>query len=567
MATQMQLKTFRGPTMADALSAVKKALGSDAVIVHTRTYKIGGWMGLGARSVVEITATTDSPQGSIAARPARRSQPAPVVTTTRPTPIAPRDPLRAVATAVGARSYATMGAPAEGGAAATALVEPPRRQPRPEQLHEPKPARPQARPEPSEFIPGIPLASPTGGDAEDHDEPDLGVPARASDERRMVPRSRAEQLRRITTEPEVEAAAGSAVVDELLEHASRPSRSRPAKLNVAAERLAVRAPIAPVDERARGTLEDELNSIRRMMTQVLQASRQAARGQATVGGMPDALAEQYGRLIDAGVAGDLADEIAGLVRDELSPGELADPGVVRQGVLNCISRMIRVTGAGPRAEHRGRPSVVALVGPTGVGKTTTLAKLAASLKLRHGKQIGLITCDTYRIAAVEQLRTYANIIGLPLKVVMSPVEIAQAIESLDECDAVLIDTPGRSQHDSDRLGELCAFCQAAEPDETHLVLSTTVAPAVLARTAERFASLDPDRVILTKLDEAVGLGAVLGVVRSLGRPVSYVTTGQEVPDHIELANSDRLARAILDGGDEPMAAWSARVPAAVGAQA
>lgn len=554
MATQMQLKTFRGPTMADALSAVKKALGSSAVIVHTRTYKIGGWMGLGARSVVEITATSDTPQSLATQRPTRRPQTAPTVTTTRPTPIAPRDPMRAVTTAVGARSYAAVGGASvqEPEQAAVALVEPPRRQP---------------KPDPQEFIPGLPLAGASEEPAGEADAPDFRAPARASDERRLIPRARAEQLRRITTEPEVASAAGSPVVDELLDHAAREVKPRPAKLTVAAERLAVRAPIAPVDERARSTLEDELNSIRRMMTQVLQASRQAARGQATVGGMPDALAEQYGRLIDAGVAGDLADEIVGLVRDELSPSELADAGVVRQGVLNCIARMIRVTGAGPRAEHRGRPSVVALVGPTGVGKTTTLAKLAASLKLRHGKQIGLITCDTYRIAAVEQLRTYANIIGLPLKVVMSPAEIGQAIESLDECDAVLIDTPGRSQHDRDRLGELCAFCEAASPDETHLVLSTTVSPAVLARTAERFVALDPDRVILTKLDEAVGLGSVLGVLRSLGRPVSYVTTGQEVPDHIELANGDRLARAILDGADEPMAAWGARPVAAAGAQA
>ncbi len=195
----------------------------------------------------------------------------------------------------------------------------------------------------------------------------------------------------------------------------------------------------------------------------------------------------------------------------------------------------------------GRPLTIALVGPTGVGKTTTIAKLAAAYKLRQGKKVGLITSDTYRIAAVDQLRTYANIIGLPLKVALTPREMAGACGSLADCDVILVDTAGRSQHDKGRLEELAAFIDAATPDETHLVLSATVAEPVLAKAAERFAVLQPTRVIFSKLDEAVHFGVIVNTCRKVGMRVSYVTTGQEVPDEIELAQADRLARLVLDG--------------------
>ena len=123
----------------------------------------------------------------------------------------------------------------------------------------------------------------------------------------------------------------------------------------------------------------------------------------------------------------------------------------------------------------GNRKVVALVGPTGVGKTTTIAKIAANFRLRDKKTVGLITADTYRIAAVEQLRTYAEIIDLPLEVVTTPREMRRAVLQMEHLDLVLIDTAGRSPHDELRLHELRALLREANPDETHLVLSTDVA--------------------------------------------------------------------------------------------
>jgi flagellar biosynthesis protein FlhF len=188
---------------------------------------------------------------------------------------------------------------------------------------------------------------------------------------------------------------------------------------------------------------------------------------------------------------------------------------------------------------------VALVGPTGVGKTTTVAKLAANFKLAHGFRPGLVTVDTYRIAAVEQLRTYAEIINLPLAVANAPGEMRRAIDELGDVDLVLIDTAGRSPRDEVKIRELADFLAEAQPDEVHLVLSAVAGERSLRAAVERFALVRADRLILTKLDEADGLGGVLAVLGQADRPVSYLTTGQAVPDDIEPADRRRLARLIL----------------------
>ena len=188
---------------------------------------------------------------------------------------------------------------------------------------------------------------------------------------------------------------------------------------------------------------------------------------------------------------------------------------------------------------------MALVGPTGVGKTTTVAKLAANFKLNQGLRAGLVTVDTYRIAAVEQLRTYAEIIDLPLAVANTPGEMRRAIDQLGDVDLVLIDTAGRSPRDEVKIRELADFLHAAQPDEIHLVLSAVAGERSLRSAVERFAVARADRLILTKLDEADALGVILGVLGQANRPVSYITTGQGVPDDIEPAERGRLARLIL----------------------
>lgn len=261
-----------------------------------------------------------------------------------------------------------------------------------------------------------------------------------------------------------------------------------------------------------------------------------------MGDLPEELFRLFTKLIDADVCEELAQELVERLRRE-SRGRVGDQHMLE----SRISQMIEADlfAAGPIAITPGQCRVVALVGPTGVGKTTTIAKLAANYRLKEKRRVGLITVDTYRIAAVEQLRTYANIIDLPMEVVSTPKEMREAVRQMSSMDLVLIDTAGRSPKDEVRLQELRAFVSEASADEVHLVLSSVAASRTLEQTAERFSAVGTTAMILTKLDEASGLGNLLPVLRSSRLPLSYLTNGQNVPDDIEVANPPRLAKLIL----------------------
>ncbi len=259
--------------------------------------------------------------------------------------------------------------------------------------------------------------------------------------------------------------------------------------------------------------------------------------------LPGELVPTYAGLLEADVPEALARRLVRHVAERIEPDDARRPEAVREALREAVESAIQI--APPIAAVAGTRRVVALVGPTGVGKTTTVAKLAANFKLAHGLRPGLVTVDTYRIAAVEQLRTYAEIIDLPLAVANAPSEMPRAIDELGDVDLVLIDTAGRSPRDEVKIRELADFLAAARPDEVHLVLSAVAGERSLRAAVERFAVVHADRLILTKLDEADGLGGVLAVLGQADRPVSYLTTGQAVPDDIEPAGRARLARLIL----------------------
>jgi flagellar biosynthesis protein FlhF len=277
-----------------------------------------------------------------------------------------------------------------------------------------------------------------------------------------------------------------------------------------------------------------------LQTMVKELCRRSKSGK--TGDLPEELFGLYTKLIDAEVSEQVARELVERLRRE-DPGELHDPSILQARVTQMIEAEIRT--AGPVAVSPGRCRVAALVGPTGVGKTTTIAKLAANFRLKEKRRVGLITVDTYRIAAIEQLRTYANIIDLPMQVVSAPREMGEAVRRMGNMDLVLIDTAGRSPKDEIHLQELKAFLREAPADEVHLVLSSVAGSRALEQTAERFGAVGATALILTKLDEAQGLGNVLPVLRSSRLPVSYLTNGQNVPDDIEVAEPSRLAGLIL----------------------
>jgi flagellar biosynthesis protein FlhF len=205
--------------------------------------------------------------------------------------------------------------------------------------------------------------------------------------------------------------------------------------------------------------------------------------------------------------------------------------------------------SGPIRVHSGKRTLVALVGPTGVGKTTTLAKLAAHFRFREQLRVGLITVDTFRIGAIEQLRAYADIMDLPIEVVAEPNELPHALARLADVDLVLMDTAGRGTRDADKLGELRQMFDTVCPDELHLVVSATSSAAQISEDVERFRSLGAKAVILTKVDEAHSCEALYSVLCECRMPVSYLTTGQNVPDEIIAADMGQLRR-LLQGDEE-----------------
>jgi len=174
-----------------------------------------------------------------------------------------------------------------------------------------------------------------------------------------------------------------------------------------------------------------------------------------------------------------------------------------------------------------------------------VAKLAANYKLREGKAVGLITIDTYRIAAVDQLRTYAQIIDVPLQVVITPNELRGAVQSMGDRDYVLIDTAGRSQRDQEKIGELATFFDIIRPDEVHLVLASTCGLGALTQTIESFQKLGIDRVILTKLDELYRPGRIVDLAKALSRPIAWVTWGRGVLGTSSAPDDPRVVSRIL----------------------
>ncbi|MGE4282168.1 MAG: flagellar biosynthesis protein FlhF [Clostridia bacterium] len=189
--------------------------------------------------------------------------------------------------------------------------------------------------------------------------------------------------------------------------------------------------------------------------------------------------------------------------------------------------------------------IIAFVGPTGVGKTTTLAKIAAIFAIKHHKNIGIITSDTYRIAAVEQLKTYSEILGLPVQVIYSPEEVEQAIEKFKDKDLVLIDTAGRSHKDIEQFEELKRIIELSNPDEVYLLLSLTTDYNVCKDITKSYTFLKDYRIIFTKMDEAASCGIILNIAKYASCKLSYITTGQSVPDDIEVLNTDKIAKKLL----------------------
>ncbi len=256
------------------------------------------------------------------------------------------------------------------------------------------------------------------------------------------------------------------------------------------------------------------------------------------------LKECYELLVSHEIEPRIADAVVRDISKLKIPNGYPDRSTVLTIVRAQLSRLFK---ASPPLTIGKGPRIIVLIGPTGVGKTTTIAKLASRAKVHQKRKVGLITLDTFRIGAVDQLKQYGEIFKVPVQVVKDPAELETAIDARREAgdELIYIDSAGRSHRDELKMTELREFLAVVPEAEVHLVLSTTTLPSTIRNIADRFDPVGFDRVVLTKLDESVRLGPLLGALVDIGRPISFVTDGQNVPKDIVLADPDRLVDLVL----------------------
>ncbi|MBO5372499.1 MAG: flagellar biosynthesis protein FlhF [Lachnospiraceae bacterium] len=218
---------------------------------------------------------------------------------------------------------------------------------------------------------------------------------------------------------------------------------------------------------------------------------------------------------------------------------------------NVYQKMILKFGESHGIEVNGKkPKVVFFIGPTGVGKTTTIAKIASKLKVEQEKKVAFLTADTYRIAAAEQLRTYANILDTSLNVIYSAEELNSAIEKLQNYDVVMVDTTGFSHKSTNQKDETKNLVQSVDEQydtDVYLVLSATTKYKDLIEICDVYKEISDYKLIFTKLDETTTYGNILNIKLYSGAEVAYIASGQSVPDDIEVLNSQKIVKRLLGG--------------------
>ncbi len=246
----------------------------------------------------------------------------------------------------------------------------------------------------------------------------------------------------------------------------------------------------------------------------------------------------YNRLLEQGVAVELAQQIIQTVADELSRWALDNENVLNEHLHWHLGR--RLKAPQPLALTRGNPQVSFLVGPTGVGKTTTIAKLAANFKHQHKARVLMVTADTFRVAAIPQFQAFGDILGIPVEVVYTPQDLQKIISKNTEYDLILVDTPGRSQRSQDEVSEVAAFLSAVPNKTVHLTVAANTQYQDMHQIFTAFSTMHIDGFIFTKTDETSSFGPAYSLACETKTPLSYLTNGQKVPDDIEIASAERV---------------------------
>lgn len=587
------IRVYRAATLDDALEQAYRELGTEATILHTRQIEHRSWLPFGrTSSEVEITATSQ-PQ-PVVTKPSI-TPPKPKLTATRATPrpldetLASPPPLLGVGPSAvrsleaelkkrtsGQHSYPSspaVGSPRPGtsthdvrstgnGQGIGHRPEKPNTKvtPQPQANSQPPATAPRRTPLPTRVTApsnspaltpaprGLGRWQPRQNFEQSLVDPNPGETSPTARDQQQDQSSPAKDVRRSAPEPTV-----STTHSSLASGVELPAE--PVSLLPAYEPSGLTLPGARIEKPAVLTTADAVNdsqwwqidqrlhetqkSLEQFKTNSMNRLHEAREVELTSWQL---LMNQTG--LPENIARKLLKKLACLA----TPKELTDPQASRLLLLSLIEQELNLSR--PVQITPGTPHIVALVGPTGVGKTTTLAKLAAQARLREHRKVGLITVDTFRIAAVEQLKTYAEIMELPMRVVSSPAEMRSAMDDYATMDLVLIDTSGRSPYDELKNQELKAILAEAHAQEIHLCISMASDPRSVTLIASKFITIGANQLILTKLDEIQDYGAVLATNLNSTLPLSYLTTGQEVPDHLERAAASRIARLILSA--EPL---------------
>lgn len=309
-----------------------------------------------------------------------------------------------------------------------------------------------------------------------------------------------------------------------------PKSIQPANLPYAPIPTVAKPPLPVLDNPNLLALRQDVSNLQKLMEHVVTALPGTA---PVVSPLAEILINND---VDPDIARILTKGMPDIIADS---GQAAMKELLRDRISGCLRRVEVIN------LHEGNCEIAAFVGPTGVGKTTTVAKLAANFSLREGRRVALITADTYRIAALEQLKTYADIIGVPLDIVYTPQELKEAIARHRDKDLILVDTAGRSPKNQQQLQELQELLAVEPAMQVYLVMSTTTKYKEALDVVTRFSVCSPTKYLFTKIDEAANLGTIINLLYRFPVSLSYITTGQNVPDDIEIADPQKLVNMIL----------------------
>lgn len=502
----MRVKRYIVDTLPEALNQIRQELGKDAVILNTKQLHVGGILGLFRKKKIEVIAAVDT--ASAASENTQQRAVAAIAATERN--------LTSTATAVNSPT-ATGGSPSSAAGSGSSIAE-----------HHPGPAV-------GSIVAARAYRNSHRSTADEVKETPPQVQSR-----------RDEASRATAVQAPVEAAGMQEppAIDQAVERFKRAAAQTIQDAAVGRQaRQAAAATESSISDSDTLDPRELLQEIKEMKTLVTQLTSGVKPRDESLAATNDPFHRTADRLLAQGVLPSVVEELK--QRALANSGKtLAELGVDEARQL-LKEELYRIFQAHPATGIAEDSRVIQFVGPTGVGKTTTIAKLAAEQVLKFNRQVGFITSDTYRIAAIDQLRTYATILNVPVEVVFSADELATALGKLEDRNLIFMDTAGRNYRDESSVTALNGLLGEHGRSETYLVLSLVSKYEDIKAIIDNFRHFKIDKILWTKMDETASYGSVLNVLVEYALPLSYITNGQNVPDDIALLQADEIVEHLM----------------------